>query len=171
FNQQAAGRMFILDDFEEAIGMGNMINGFPINTADVNQLEQSKQTLLNMKQNARGISTNSVQNLVSGLAVLHQAWNGDVVNVRNQVDNPDLFRYETCKEGVPVATDSMCIPVNARSPGTAMMFMDWVITPDNAYKNVMWNGYPMPCEGGKQAFAKLVKTEPAIDVNLDDLQN
>jgi spermidine/putrescine transport system substrate-binding protein len=170
-NPEAAGKMFILDDFEEAIGEANMINGFPINTADSGQLEQSKQTLLQQKQNARGFSTNSVQNLVSGQAVLHQAWNGDVVNVRNQVDNPEVYRYETCKEGVPVATDSMCIPVNARSPGTAMLFMDWILNPDNAYKNVMWNGYPMPCEGGRQAFEKLVKSEPSIDVNLDDLQN
>src|SRR5262249_55990836 len=130
-----------------------------------------KDTLLKQKQNARGFSTNSVQNLVSGLAVLHQAWNGDVVNVRNQVDNPEVFRYATCKEGVPVATDSMCIPVSARSPRTAMLFMDWVLQARSAYKSVMGTGYPMPCDGGKEAFAKLVKTEPWIDVNLDQLKN
>src|SRR5262249_21356078 len=71
-NPDAAGRMFILDDFEEAIGEANMINGFPINTDSATQLNTSKDTLLKQKQNARGFSTNSVQNLVSGLAVLHQ---------------------------------------------------------------------------------------------------
>ena len=73
-----------------------------LNTADPNELEISKQTLLDQKEFARGISTNSTQNLVSGTAVIHQAWNGDIVNVRNQVDNPEDFSYETCKEGVPV---------------------------------------------------------------------
>jgi spermidine/putrescine transport system substrate-binding protein len=110
-----------------------------------------------------------VQNLVSGTAVLHQAWNGDIVNVRNQVDNPELFHYETCTEGVPVGTDLMSIPVNARSPGTALTFIDWILEPENAAQNVAWNGYPQPCEGGKQEFAKLVKTEPSIDVNLEQL--
>jgi spermidine/putrescine transport system substrate-binding protein len=106
-NPDGAGRMFILDDFEEAIGEANLLNGFDLNTADSVQLEKSKATLLEQKQNARGFSTNSTQNLVSGQAVIHQAWNGDVVNVRNQVDDPSLYRYETCKEGVPVGTDLM----------------------------------------------------------------
>jgi spermidine/putrescine transport system substrate-binding protein len=168
-NPDAAGRMFILDDYEEAIGEANMLNGFDINTGDPDELETSKNTLLEQKANARGFSTNSVQNLVSGAAVLHQAWNGDIVNVRNQVDDPELYRYETCSEGVPVGTDLMCIPVNARSPGTAMLFIDWLLEPEHSAQNVAWNGYPMPCEGGKQEFAKLVKDEPSIDVDLEAL--
>ncbi len=61
--------MFILDDFQEAIGEANLINGFDLNTEDSAELEVSKQTLLEQKDNARGFSTNSVQNLVSGAAV------------------------------------------------------------------------------------------------------
>ncbi|MDP9228713.1 MAG: spermidine/putrescine ABC transporter substrate-binding protein [Actinomycetota bacterium] len=170
-NPDGAGRMFILDDFQEAIGEANLINGFYLNTEDSDELDTSKETLLQQKENARGFSTSSVQNLVSGTAVLHQAWNGDIVNVRNQVDNPELYKYETCKEGVPVGADLMSIPVNARSPGTALMFMNWILEPDNAAQNVSWNGYPQPCEGGRQEFAKLVKAEPSIDVNLEDLAN
>ena len=168
-NPDGAGRMFILDDFQEAIGEANLINGFDLNTPDPGELEVSKQTLLDQKENARGFSTNSVQNLVSGSAVLHQAWNGDIVNVRNQVDDPELYKYETCDEGVPVGTDLMWIPITSKSPGTAMMFMDWILEPENAAQNVAWNGYPQPCEGGKQEFAKLVKDEPSIDVDLEAL--
>ncbi len=170
-NPDGAGRMFILDDFQEAIGEANLINGFDLNTEDPAELETSKQTLLEQKENARGFSTNSVQNLVSGTAVLHQAWNGDLVNVRNQVDEPELYKYETCSEGVPVGTDLMCIPITSQSPGTAMMFIDWILEPENAAQNVRWNGYPQPVEGGKQAFAELVKDDPAIDVDLEALED
>jgi spermidine/putrescine transport system substrate-binding protein len=169
-NPDGAGRMFILDDFQEAIGEANLINGWDLNTEDPDQLEASKDVLLQQKENARGFSTNSVQNLVSGSAVLHQAWNGDLVNVRNQVDDPDLFKYETCKEGVPVGTDLMSIPVTSKSPGTALMFIDWLLEPENAAQNVAWNGYPMPCQGGQEEFAKLVKDEPSIDVDLEALK-
>ena len=168
-NPDASGNMFILDDFQEAIGEANLINGFDLNTPDGNQLETSKETLLEQKENARGFSTNSVQNLVNGTAVMHQAWNGDITNVRNQVDDPENFSYETCKEGVPVGTDLMSIPITAKSPGTAMLFMDWIIGPEHAAQNVNWNGYPQPVEGGLQAFAELVKTEPSIDVDLEAL--
>lgn len=169
-NPDGEGRMFILDDFQEAIGEANLIEGFDLNTTSADELEQAKQTLIDQKAYARGFSTNSVQNLVSGTAVLHQAWNGDIVNVRNQVDSPEDYKYETCDEGVPVGTDLMCIPVNARSPGTALTFIDWIIEPDHAARNVLWNGYPQPVEGGKQAFADLVKEEPAIDVDLTALE-
>ena len=168
-NPDGEGRMFILDDFQEAIGEANLINGFDLNTTDPNELEISKETLLEQKEFARGISTNSTQNLVNGTAAIHQAWNGDIVNVRNQVDNPEVFRYETCEEGVPVGTDLMCIPATARSPGSALLFIDWMLEPDNAAQNVAWNGYPQPVEGGREEFAKLVKEEPAIDVDLEDL--
>ena len=168
-NPDAAGRMFILDDFQEAIGEANLINGFDLNTPNPDELETSKQTLLQQKENARGFSTNSVQNLVTGSAVMHQAWNGDIVNVRNQVDEPELYQYETCKEGVPVGTDLMSIPITAKSPGTAMLFMDWIIDPENSARNVRWNGYPQPVEGAKQQFAELVKEAPSIDVDLEAL--
>jgi len=168
-NPDGEGRMFILDDFQEAIGEANLINGFNLNTTDPNELEISKETLLGQLEFARGISTNSTQNLVNGTAAIHQAWNGDIVNVRNQVDNPEVFQYETCEEGVPVGTDLMCIPVTARSPGTALKFIDWIIQPDNAARNVNWNGYPQPVDGGQEAFAELVKTAPSIDVDLEQL--
>jgi Spermidine/putrescine-binding periplasmic protein len=168
-NPEALGRIFMLDDFQEGIGQANLLNGFYLNTEKSDQLEVSKQTLLDQKEGLRGFSTNSVQNLVSGAAALTQAWNGDVVNARNQVDDPSIFKYETCKEGVPVGSDLMCIPVTSQSPGTAMLFMDWVLRPDNAYRNVMWNGYPMPVAGGREAFAELVKDDPSIDVDLSQL--
>ena len=50
-----------------------------------------------------------------------------------------------------------------------MLFIDWLIQPDNAAQNVNWNGYPQPVEGGREAFAALVKDEPSIDVDLDSL--
>ncbi|UJA21342.1 spermidine/putrescine ABC transporter substrate-binding protein [Thermoleophilia bacterium SCSIO 60948] len=168
-NPEGAGKMFILDDFQEAIGEGNLINGFDLNTIDPNELEISKETLLEQKEFARGFSTNSTSNLVSGAAWIHQAWNGDIVNVRNQVDAPENYLYETCSEGVPVGTDCYAVPITAESPGTALKFIEWMLQPENAAANVGWNGYPQPVAGGREKFAELVKDEPAIDVDLDAL--
>ena len=98
-NPEALGRIFMLDDFQEGIGQANLLNGFYLNTTKSDELETSKETLLDQKEGLRGFNTNSVQTLVSGAAALTQAWNGDVVNARNQVDDPSIFAYQTCKEG------------------------------------------------------------------------
>lgn len=170
-NPAGDGRMFILDDFQEAIGEANLLNGFELNTEDPDQIEQSKETLLEQKEFARGFSTNTVQNLATGAALIQQAWNGDVVNTRNQVSNPEDFSYETCKEGIPVGSDTMAIPNNARSPGTALLFINWILDPENAAQNVAWHGYPQPVEGGEQEFQKLVKEEPSIAVSIEELRD
>lgn len=170
-NPEGLGRIFMLDDFQEGIGQANLLNGFYLNTARPDQLEQTKETLLEQKKGLRGFSTNTIQNLVSGAAAITQAWNGDVVNARNQVDDPSIFAYQTCKEGVPVGTDGMSIPVTAKSPGTALMFMDYLLAPEVAYQNVMWTGYPQPVPGAFEAFAELVADDPAIDVDLNQLKD
>ena len=89
---------------------------------------------------------------------MHHAWNGDIVNTRNQAKkNPENYQFETCKEGIPVGSDCMAIPSNAKAPGTATLFIDWILDPEHASQNIAWFGYPMPIEGSEAAFAKLAK--------------
>lgn len=171
-NEGAKGKVFMLDDFQEAIGQANLLNGFDLNATDPGQLEQTQATLERQKEYLRGYSTNAAPHLLSGNAWIHHAWNGDLVNVRNQAKrNPEVFRFQTCKEGIPVGSDCMAIPTNAKSPGTALLFIDWMLDPENASKNVSYFGYPMPIEGAEDAFAELASDDPSIQVTVEDLEN
>jgi spermidine/putrescine transport system substrate-binding protein len=134
-------------------------------------MEKTQATLEHQKQYLRGYSTNAAPQLISGTAWVHHAWNGDVVYTRNQAKNPENFKFETCKEGIPVGSDCMAIPSNAKSPGTALLFIDWMLNGDHAAQNVSYIGYPMPLDGAEDAFAKLVKDDAAIEVTTDDLAN
>jgi spermidine/putrescine transport system substrate-binding protein len=167
----AKGRTFMLDDFQEAIGQANLLNGFDLNTTDAAELEQTKATLEHQKEFLRGYSTNPAPNLVNGTAWVHHAWNGDVVNARNQSKQPESLRFQTCSEGIPVGSDCMAIPANARHPGTATLFIDWILDPEIASQNVSWFGYPMPIEGTEPAFAELAADDPAIQITTDQLAN
>lgn len=169
--EEARGRTFMLDDHQEAIGQANLLNGFELNAADPQQLERTKQTLELQKEFLRGYSTNAAPNLVGGAAYVHHAWNGDVVNARNQSKQPENVRFQTCSEGIPVGSDCMAIPANARHPGTATLFIDWMLDPEHAAENVSWFGYPMPIEGTEDAFAELASDDPAIQITTDDLAN
>jgi spermidine/putrescine transport system substrate-binding protein len=171
-NESAKGKIFMLDDFQEAIGQANLLNGFDLNATDPASLEKTKATLEHQKTFLRGYSTNAAPNMLSGDAWIHHAWNGDLVNVRNQAKkNPEVFKFETCKEGIPVGSDCMAIPSNAKHPGTALLFIDWMLDPEHASKNITWFGYPMPITGSEEAFAKLAKNDPAIEVSTEDLAN
>jgi spermidine/putrescine transport system substrate-binding protein len=170
WDEQAKGRIFVLDDYQEALGMGNLRNGFDLNTIDPTQLGKTKQLLIGQKPLLRGYSTDTVTNMTNGSAWIHHIWNGDIVNIRNQVKNPEVFKFETAKEGVPIGSDTFAIPTNAAHPGTALLFIDWMLQPENAAKNIQYTGYPMPNKGGYSAFADLVKQEPSINVTVDQLE-
>lgn len=169
-NPEANGRAYLLDDFQEAIGAGNLVNGNELNSVDPAQVEQSKQWLLSVKPKLRGISTDDVQNMVSGNAWIHHGWNGDVINVRNQVKNPEVFKFQKNKEGIPLGFDTFAIPANAEHPGTALTFINFLLEPENLARNVAYFGYPMPYTGAEPAFQELVKEDPSINVTVEEVQ-
>jgi len=163
-------KSFLLDDHQEAIGMANLVNGFPLNETDREKLEQSQQYLIDLKPNLRGVSADTITNMASGNAAIQHLWNGDIVNIRYQVDNPEDFKFQKCKEGLPIGSDVFAIPVNAKHPGTALLFMEWMLEPEHAAQNVEWIGYPMPYDGAAtEAFQGLVKDDPEINITVDDL--
>ena len=169
-NEEAKGRVYLLDDFQESIGAGNLVNGNRLNATDAPAVEKSKDWLLSVKPNLRGISTDDITNMTSGNAWIHHGWNGDVVNIRNQVKNPENFKFVKAREGVPWASDSFAIPANAQHPGTALTFINFLLEPDNLERNVNYFGYPMPYTGASAAFEALVEDDPSINVETTGLK-
>ena len=170
-NPSAQGRAYLLDDFQEVIGAGNLVSGAELNSVDEADVEKAKAWALGVKPELRGFSTDDVQNMVSGNAWIHHGWNGDVVNVRNQVDKPENYSFQKCSEGIPLGTDCFAIPANAEHPGTALTFINFMLEPENAARNIEYMGYPMPYTGPDETFADLVKDDPAINVSIEDLES
>ena len=142
-----------------------------LNTKDQAEVDKAKQWALDLKPKLRGFSTDDIQNMVGGNAWIHHGWNGDVVNVRNQVKKPENYSFQKCAEGIPLGTDCMAIPANAEHPGTALTFINFILEPENAARNIEYMGYPMPYTGPDETFAELVKTDPSINVTIEDLEN
>jgi spermidine/putrescine transport system substrate-binding protein len=169
-NAAADGRAYLLDDFQEVIGAGNLVNGAELNSVDPAEVESAKQWAIDLKPMLRGFSTDDIQNVVSGNAWIHHGWNGDVVNIRNQVDNPENYSFQKCGEGIPLGADCFAIPANAEHPGTALTFINFMLEPEHAARNIEYMGYPMPYTGPDETFAALVKDDPAINVTVEDLE-
>lgn len=164
---EASGKIFLLDDFQETIGMSLLRLKYDLNSGDRAQLDKAVAELLALKPKLRGFSTNDIPNLVDGTAFIHHAWSGDVWQVVQQASNPQNFSYQTCKEGVPTGNDTMVIPKNAQHPGTALKFIDWMLHPENAKTNVNYFGYPQVTTTGIDAYTTLVAQYPYLNLSLD----
>jgi spermidine/putrescine transport system substrate-binding protein len=172
WNPEGAGHIFTLDDQDEALAMAALILGYDVNTAKPTQLEQIKKLLISQKKYLRAYSSDDVNNMNGGGAWIHHMWSGDFIYLREDlVKNKANYDFEAPREGTPINSDAYAIPTNAQHPGTAMMFIDYLLRPENAVKNINYLCYPFPVRDAVAAFDKLAKDVPACDVRVQDLEN
>ncbi len=112
----AKGRIYMLDDYQEVLGAGAMATGSDLNTKNQAEVDKAKQWALDLKPKLRGYSTDDIQNMVGGNAWIHHGWNGDVVNIRNQVKKADNYSFQKCTEGIPLGHGLHGDPGQRRAP-------------------------------------------------------
>jgi spermidine/putrescine transport system substrate-binding protein len=172
WNPQATKHIFTLDDQDEALAMAALQLGYDVNTAKPSELEEIKKLLVSQKQFLRGYSSDDVNTMARGDAWIHHMWSGDFAYLRNGVvKHPGNFDFEAPQEGTPINSDAYCIPANAEHPGTAMLFIDYLLRPEIAKKNIAYLYYPFPVKDAVSSFADLVKDTPACDVDVSALEN
>ncbi|MEI5132489.1 spermidine/putrescine ABC transporter substrate-binding protein [Streptomyces libani] len=170
WNARARGQVFVLDDRDEVLGMAALKLGLDIDTSDERDLARITATLQSLRPRLRGFSSDSYNNLLNGNAVMTQAWSGDMAAMLGQAKDPSVLGFEVAREGAPINSDCYAIPVNARHPGTAMLFIDYMLRPENVRKNIRYIGYPMPVGGSEDVYAAIVKPFPQCLVAPDDLK-
>ena len=172
WNDEARGHIFTLDDQDEALAMAALLLGYDVNTAKRSELEDIKDLLISQKEYLRAYSSDDVNNMMSGDAWIHHMWSGDFLYLRQGLaKDPTQFDFQSPSEGVPINSDAYVIPTNAKHPGTAMLFIDYLLRPENAIKNMKYLYYPFPVKDALPAFADLAKEVPACNVEISDLEN
>ncbi|MCP3753545.1 spermidine/putrescine ABC transporter substrate-binding protein [Streptomyces sp. TBY4] len=171
WNEQAKGKVFVLDDRDEVLGLGALKLGLGLTTDDRGDLARVTETLRSLRPRLRGFSSDSYNNLLNGNADMTQAWSGDMAAMLAQAEDPAVFGFQVAREGAPVNSDCYAIPANAQHPGTAMLFIDYMLRPENVKKNIEYIGYPMPVRGTEDTYAALVEPFPQCQVTAADLKD
>ena len=117
-NEEAAGRIYVLDDYQEALAAGNLRNGYDMNTVVESELDATKDWLVGLKPLLRGFSVDTITNMSSGNAWIQHLWNGDIVNIRYRVDDPEAYQFEKItQDGFPGRQRRDGDPGQLRAPG------------------------------------------------------
>ncbi|MEU9700935.1 spermidine/putrescine ABC transporter substrate-binding protein [Streptomyces sp. NPDC047981] len=171
WNDRAKGKVFVLDDRDEVLAVGALKLGLPLTTDRPGDLDRVTDTLRTLRPRLRGFSSDSYNNLLNGNADMTQAWSGDMAAMLAQAKDPSVFGFETAREGAPVNSDCYAIPADAPHPGTAMLFIDYMLRPENVKRNIEYIGYPMPVRGTEDTYAALVEPFPQCQVTAADLRD
>ena len=171
WNETSRGHTFVLDDRDEVLGMLALLKGYDLNTAAADELSAIVDEFGTLRPYLRGLSSDDYNNLLAGDAWMHQTWSGDMAALLWQAPDASIYGFEAPKQGTPINTDAYAIPVNAEHPGTALLFVDYMLRPENVQKNIGFIGYPMPVHGAEDAYQEIVGDYPQCAVTVSDLSH
>jgi spermidine/putrescine transport system substrate-binding protein len=150
WDEQYRGKVGILDDYREAIGMTLLKNGITdLNTANQDHLNLARDQLVALAKAVRPrVNTNDYIDLPEGKTWITQAWSGDMVNAQYYMpkgQSADVMRYWFPPDGKgPVNSDLIVLLRTGKNPVLGHLFMDHLLDYGVAVENMSWNGYQPP---------------------------
>jgi spermidine/putrescine transport system substrate-binding protein len=145
WDEQYKGKINLLDDEREDLGMALKKLGFSSNTLVQEELDQAMQELITQKPLVAAYdSVNMKRAMVQGQSFV-MCWDGDVLmgidTLGGDAAAKKLLHYVLPEEGFCLWTDGMGIPVGANSRFGAHTFMNWLMDPKIAGENADWVWY------------------------------
>ncbi len=159
-NPEAAGHTYVLDQIEETLGMSLLRDEDSLNSGNPGQVTKAASQLISLKPHLGGITTNLQALISSGQGWLMHAWGTNTFQGLQQSKNPEDIKFFLPTDGAPVACDALSIGAHAKSPGTALLFMDWLMKPDNNHALGAFAGQRTGGKAGNAAFDETVKKYP-----------
>jgi spermidine/putrescine transport system substrate-binding protein len=152
WDKQYAGKVYLLDDRQEAIGMSllrNHITG-DINTANADDIKKATDSLIQLI-NLVKIKTdvNAYSEVPEGTATVHQCWSGDPIAGQYYLpkgQTPEVLGYWRPPNPADyvIGSDNIAIPKSAKKPVLAHMLINDLLDNHIGLQNFGWNGYQPP---------------------------
>jgi spermidine/putrescine transport system substrate-binding protein len=161
WNSDYYGRVGVLDEYRETIGMVLLKNGISnLNTSRPKHLELVRQDLLTLASATRPvIDVNAYEDLPTAKTWVSMAFSGDLVAAPEYLPegvDPEVLRYWFPLDGRgTVGNDLMTILRSSRNPVLAHHFLNFLLDFDMAMLNLEWNGFQPP----------LVRIDPSVLVD------
>jgi spermidine/putrescine transport system substrate-binding protein len=158
WNSSYQGRVGVLDEYRETIGMVLLKNGISnLNTTRPKHLDLVRQDLIDLASATRPvIDVNAYEDLPTGKTWVSMAFSGDLVAAPYYLPkglDPGVLRYWFPLDGRgTVGNDLMTILRSSRNPVLAHHFLNFLLDFDMAMLNLEWNGVQPP----------LVRIDPSV---------
>lgn len=150
------GRLVMLDDERELMGMALQVLGFDRNSTNAIELNQAEQKLIELKPNILNFDSSTPENTI----INGEAWAGLVFNgnaaLAYQADPNVVYICPT--EGCGLWFDNLAIPKGAPHKDAALLFMNWVLDPNESILITKEFPYSNP---NKAALDLLKTNDPA----------
>lgn len=170
------GRILMLDDPRESLGVALMRLGKSVNSREDLALVEAQRLLLRQKPLVRTYNSSNYEDvLLSGDVWLAHGWNGQFAKAMEQDSD---IEYVIPREGATLAVDSLVIPATAPHPELAHAFLDFTLEAEIAAEICRTMKYSSPNRAAIPLLPPQIRGNraifPADDVNqrlelIDDI--
>jgi spermidine/putrescine transport system substrate-binding protein len=138
------GSVAWLEDQRAMINIGLITLGYEPNTADVNQVAEARDNLMNHGSNVVAIAADDGQALLErGDADIVVEYSGDIFQVIDACGCDD-YAYVIPEEGANLWTDNLAIPKDAPNVELAHVFINYILDPQVSADIANYTAYGSP---------------------------
>ncbi|TMV46290.1 spermidine/putrescine ABC transporter substrate-binding protein [Paenibacillus mesophilus] len=168
WNPKYKGKVVLLDDSREVIGMGLKKLNFSNSSKDEKQLQQAVTELKGLLPSLLAFDTDNIkQKMIAEEAWIGTVWSGDASII--QAENKDVA-FVIPKEGSTIWADNYAIPKGAKHKELAEKFINYMLDPDVSVKNYESIGYSNPNAKAKALHSKEYLANPMINLTEQELK-
>src|SRR5262249_5185818 len=148
-SHQYAGKVAILDDNREALGMTLLRRQFyDINTEEAKQINQAEKDLTQLTSIANiKVNVNDYTDIPSGATYISQAWSGDIAGAPYYLPKgvpASVLGYWRPDNHAATQNDMIAILRGAKDPVLAHAFLNFMLDHKIGLEVLSWNGYMPP---------------------------
>lgn len=162
-NPEYAGKMTMLNDVRETLGAALKYLGYSYNTRSESELEEAGDLLIQWKRNLAKFENDQYKNgLASSEFIVSQGYSGDILQV--QEEREDLL-FIIPEEGTSISVDNMVILKSAKNKDGAYAFINFMLRPEVAAKNIEYVYYLAPNTEAYKLLDDEILEDPAVFIS------
>lgn len=144
--------------------------GYSINSEDQGEIDAAKQLLVDVKPNVDTINSTFIERAQRGEIDYGMGWNGDVRRAIETLKKKDREMIFLVPEGpTEYWVDNWVIPADSEHPVAAHKWIDYVLGPAAAGREMNYHQYPVPVEG-IEGVEPALANDPIINVANDKIE-
>ncbi|MFN4141351.1 spermidine/putrescine ABC transporter substrate-binding protein [Aestuariivirga sp.] len=157
---EASGQTSLLDD-PLAIAPLFWSKGLSWNTTEESALKDAETRVESLAKHIKAFNSYPVQEVASGSVILAQCWNGNAKQAIDSSGNQNLvFVYPEPKSELWL--DSYHIPTGAKNLKAAHSWINYVLDPQVAAREITYTGFLSPVSGADKNLDAAVASSPLI---------
>ena len=119
--------------------------GYSINTEDQGEVDEAKQLLIDVKPNVDTVSSTFIERATRGEIDFGMGWNGDIRRAIVELEKKGREMVFMIPEGpTEYWVDNWVIPADGEHPVAAHKWIDFVLEPAAAGREMNYHQYPVP---------------------------